>query len=317
MRPFKLTEAYTAPKGSFIIPDIVAACHQGFTNGKEFDPDRFRWGVGGIEVWVEGFSMRTKTTALPPTSQPPHHKSNPTTRPTPAPSARRTWPLPPTLWCLATAPTTASARSTPSTVRGRRAARVLCACVLWACVHVPLHLTAVGAAADTSPPPQSSSPPLPRPTTNPHLTQLPRPDDLPGYRVDDGRLDQVGLVGGAFFGCQATHPPTHSSNQPTNQPTNQLSPGPAPPTAAGSSTSPPSTPTTQYSSLRPAPTRRPLPAGSSAAGAGGSSSLGAFFLVGYRYYFIFCFSKDQEHNPKPFGLFTPTISTPGRLSLPT
>lgn len=41
MRPFKLTESYTAPKGAFIIPDIVSACHQGFTKAKEFDPDRF------------------------------------------------------------------------------------------------------------------------------------------------------------------------------------------------------------------------------------------------------------------------------------
>lgn len=41
MRPFKLTEAYTAPKGAFIIPDIVSACHQGFTDAKTFDPDRF------------------------------------------------------------------------------------------------------------------------------------------------------------------------------------------------------------------------------------------------------------------------------------
>jgi cytochrome P450 len=48
MRPFKLTEAYTAPRGAFIIPDIVSACHQGFTNAKEFDPDRFRWGWGGM-----------------------------------------------------------------------------------------------------------------------------------------------------------------------------------------------------------------------------------------------------------------------------
>ena len=41
MRPFKLTDGYTAPKGAFIIPDIVSACHQGFSNAKEFDPDRF------------------------------------------------------------------------------------------------------------------------------------------------------------------------------------------------------------------------------------------------------------------------------------
>ncbi|KAI8471151.1 MAG: cytochrome P450, C-22 desaturase [Monoraphidium minutum] len=41
MRPFKLSEDYTAPKDAFIIPDIVSACHQGYTNAKAFDPDRF------------------------------------------------------------------------------------------------------------------------------------------------------------------------------------------------------------------------------------------------------------------------------------
>lgn len=40
-RPFRLTDDYVAPKGAFIIPDIVSACHQGFTDAKEFDPDRF------------------------------------------------------------------------------------------------------------------------------------------------------------------------------------------------------------------------------------------------------------------------------------
>ena len=47
MRPFKLTDSYTAPRGAFIIPDIVSACHQGFTTATEFDPDRFRFGGGG------------------------------------------------------------------------------------------------------------------------------------------------------------------------------------------------------------------------------------------------------------------------------
>jgi hypothetical protein len=42
MRPFQLTPEYTAPKGAFIIPDIVSACHQGYSNPESFDPDRFR-----------------------------------------------------------------------------------------------------------------------------------------------------------------------------------------------------------------------------------------------------------------------------------
>jgi cytochrome P450 family 710 subfamily A protein len=41
MRPFQLTPEYTAPKGAFIIPDIVSACHQGYSNPESFDPDRF------------------------------------------------------------------------------------------------------------------------------------------------------------------------------------------------------------------------------------------------------------------------------------
>jgi cytochrome P450 family 710 subfamily A protein len=41
MRPFRLGPDYVAPKGAFIIPDIVSACHQGFTDGEAFDPDRF------------------------------------------------------------------------------------------------------------------------------------------------------------------------------------------------------------------------------------------------------------------------------------
>jgi hypothetical protein len=52
MRPFKLNEAYTAPKGAFIIPDIVSACHQGFTDGKAFDPDRFRCACVCYLLWV-------------------------------------------------------------------------------------------------------------------------------------------------------------------------------------------------------------------------------------------------------------------------
>lgn len=31
-----------APRGAFIIPDIVSACKQGYTDGERFDPDRFR-----------------------------------------------------------------------------------------------------------------------------------------------------------------------------------------------------------------------------------------------------------------------------------
>eukprot|EP00879_Flechtneria_rotunda_P008606 GHRR01009018.1.p1 GENE.GHRR01009018.1~~GHRR01009018.1.p1 ORF type:complete len:552 (+),score=155.86 GHRR01009018.1:234-1889(+) len=41
MKPFQLTPEYTAPRGAFIIPDIVAACHQGYADGEKFDPDRF------------------------------------------------------------------------------------------------------------------------------------------------------------------------------------------------------------------------------------------------------------------------------------
>eukprot|EP00877_Chromochloris_zofingiensis_P010637 jgi/Chrzof1/5827/Cz16g17100.t1 len=40
-RPFKLTDSYTAPKGAFIIPDIISACRQGYTDPLKFDPDRF------------------------------------------------------------------------------------------------------------------------------------------------------------------------------------------------------------------------------------------------------------------------------------
>eukprot|EP00878_Enallax_costatus_P046918 GHUV01057238.1.p1 GENE.GHUV01057238.1~~GHUV01057238.1.p1 ORF type:complete len:364 (+),score=84.22 GHUV01057238.1:301-1392(+) len=41
MKPFKLTQDYTAPKGAFIIPDIASACKQGYTDGEKLDPDRF------------------------------------------------------------------------------------------------------------------------------------------------------------------------------------------------------------------------------------------------------------------------------------
>ncbi|KAG2482695.1 hypothetical protein HYH03_018401 [Edaphochlamys debaryana] len=41
MAPFKLTEDYTAPKGTLIIPSVVAACKQGYENPDKFDPDRF------------------------------------------------------------------------------------------------------------------------------------------------------------------------------------------------------------------------------------------------------------------------------------
>jgi hypothetical protein len=39
--------ATQAPRGAFIIPDIVSACRQGYTNGEAFDPDRFRCAVTG------------------------------------------------------------------------------------------------------------------------------------------------------------------------------------------------------------------------------------------------------------------------------
>lgn len=40
-QPFKLTEDYTAPKGSMIIPSVWGACMQGYENAETFDPDRF------------------------------------------------------------------------------------------------------------------------------------------------------------------------------------------------------------------------------------------------------------------------------------
>jgi cytochrome P450 len=42
MKPFNLTASYTAPKGAFIIPDIISACRQGYIDPDKFDPDRFR-----------------------------------------------------------------------------------------------------------------------------------------------------------------------------------------------------------------------------------------------------------------------------------
>ncbi len=40
-KPFRLTEDYVAPKGALIMPSIVAANMQGFSNPSVFDPDRF------------------------------------------------------------------------------------------------------------------------------------------------------------------------------------------------------------------------------------------------------------------------------------
>mmetsp|Transcript_6661 Transcript_6661/g.19183 ORF Transcript_6661/g.19183 Transcript_6661/m.19183 type:complete len:518 (+) Transcript_6661:369-1922(+) len=39
--PFQLTEDYTAPKGTLIMPSITAAAMHGFTDAHTFDPDRF------------------------------------------------------------------------------------------------------------------------------------------------------------------------------------------------------------------------------------------------------------------------------------
>lgn len=41
-RPFKISDSYTAPRGTLIIPDIISACRQGYSNPESFDPDRFR-----------------------------------------------------------------------------------------------------------------------------------------------------------------------------------------------------------------------------------------------------------------------------------
>lgn len=38
--PFQVDENFVAPKGSLIIPSLVGACREGFTNPDEYDPDR-------------------------------------------------------------------------------------------------------------------------------------------------------------------------------------------------------------------------------------------------------------------------------------
>lgn len=38
---FQLSENYTAPKGSLVVPSVWAACMQGYENAEKFDPDRF------------------------------------------------------------------------------------------------------------------------------------------------------------------------------------------------------------------------------------------------------------------------------------
>ncbi|GAX72950.1 hypothetical protein CEUSTIGMA_g405.t1 [Chlamydomonas eustigma] len=40
-KPFKLTEDYTAPAGTMIVPSLWSACMQGYENPEKFDPDRF------------------------------------------------------------------------------------------------------------------------------------------------------------------------------------------------------------------------------------------------------------------------------------
>jgi cytochrome P450 family 710 subfamily A protein len=41
MKPFKMTDDYTAPAGTMIIPSCWAASMQGYENPDAFDPDRF------------------------------------------------------------------------------------------------------------------------------------------------------------------------------------------------------------------------------------------------------------------------------------
>eukprot|EP00199_Chlamydomonas_sp_CCMP681_P000355 CAMPEP_0119116630 /NCGR_PEP_ID=MMETSP1180-20130426/52392_1 /TAXON_ID=3052 ORGANISM="Chlamydomonas cf sp, Strain CCMP681" /NCGR_SAMPLE_ID=MMETSP1180 /ASSEMBLY_ACC=CAM_ASM_000741 /LENGTH=544 /DNA_ID=CAMNT_0007105803 /DNA_START=25 /DNA_END=1659 /DNA_ORIENTATION=+ len=40
-KDFPLTENYTAPKGSLVVPSVWAACMQGYEDAERFDPDRF------------------------------------------------------------------------------------------------------------------------------------------------------------------------------------------------------------------------------------------------------------------------------------
>lgn len=47
--PCALTPRTFVLQGAFIIPDIVSACHQGFTKAKEFDPERFRCAI--VCIW--------------------------------------------------------------------------------------------------------------------------------------------------------------------------------------------------------------------------------------------------------------------------
>jgi cytochrome P450 family 710 subfamily A protein len=41
LQDFELSENYKVPKGSFVIPSVWGACHQGFSNPFEYDPDRW------------------------------------------------------------------------------------------------------------------------------------------------------------------------------------------------------------------------------------------------------------------------------------
>ena len=36
----QLTDTYTVPKGTLVVPSMYAACQQGFPNPEKFDPDR-------------------------------------------------------------------------------------------------------------------------------------------------------------------------------------------------------------------------------------------------------------------------------------
>jgi cytochrome P450 len=40
MQDVKLTDDYTVPKGSIVVPSLYAACMQGFPNAETFDPER-------------------------------------------------------------------------------------------------------------------------------------------------------------------------------------------------------------------------------------------------------------------------------------